>query len=330
MNKFLLMTFAIAAFLNHDVQSQPYPSKPIRFIVPFSAGGGNDVLARLIGQGLTSRLGVSIVVDNRDGASTIIGTEIAAKSPPDGYTIYMGNNSSLAINPALSLATNPGIFKKLPYDAVKDFAPIVAVAKAPFVLVVNPAVPVKNAKELIELARSQPGKLNYASGGVGISTHLAGELLKNMAKIDIVLVTYRGASQMMAAVVGGEVQMTFTNIVSSLPQIKSGRLRAIAVTGLQRSVALPDVQTVEESSGLKGYEAGVWYGVLAPAKTPADIVLKLNATITQVLNDNKVRDRIVSDGANTIAGTPAEFASLIRTDIDKWSRVIKQAGLKLE
>jgi tripartite-type tricarboxylate transporter receptor subunit TctC len=320
MNKTALLLFLLAWMAGAAVSAPPYPVKPIRFIVPFTAGGGSDVMARLLGQALSARLGVAVVVDNRDGASTIVGTDIAAKSPPDGYTLYLGNNSSFAINPALAYAVNPGIFGHLPYDAMRDFSPITLIAKAPFALVVNPAVPAVDLRQLIELARARPGQFNYASGGIGVAPHLAGELLKNMAKIDIVLVTYRGAAQMMTAVMGGEVQMTFTNIATALPQIRAGKLRAIAVTGLQRSSALPDIQTIDEVNGLKGYEAGVWYGVVAPANTPRDIIARLNLEIRQVMQDAKLRERLGAAGVQSVAelaglanGAHARVAGIVVT-----------------
>lgn len=309
-------------FPSANAAGQDYPAKPIRYIVPFPPGGGNDVLARELGAHLSEVLGQPVVIDNRAGASTIIGTEMAAKSPSDGYTILMGNNSALAINVAL--------FKKLPYDAVKDFAPVSLLASAPFVLLIHPAVKAKTVKELVVLALAQPGRLHFASAGTGISTHLAGELFKTLAKIDIVHVPYRGSGPALTETMGGQVEMLFNNVVSSLPYIKAGRLRPLGVTSTSRSAALPEIPTVEEAGGLKGYEAGVWYGVVAPANTPKTIIAKLNAAFTQVLVNPRVRERLNADGAIIIGGTPERFRQVMLSDIKKWSDVIKQAGISLD
>ncbi len=309
-------------FLAGTAIAQTYPVKPIRYVVPFPPGGGNDILAREIGQHLQVFLGKAVVVENKSGASTIIGTDFVAKAAPDGYTILMGNNSALAINASL--------FEKLPYDPIRDFAPVTLLASVPFVILVHPAVPARTLAEFIELARARPGQLYFASAGVGISTHLAGELLKTMAKIDIVHIPYKGAGPALTDTIGGQVQMTVNNLVSSIPHMKAGRLRGLAVTGTARSSAMPDLPTVDEAGHLKGYEASAWYGIVAPAKTPREIVNRLNAEVNRTLNIPQVRDRLNADGATIFGGTPEEFGRVIRADVQKWADVIKQANIKLE
>lgn len=319
----LLCAFALLhTLVTAPAIAQNYPVKPIRYVVPFPPGGGNDILAREIGQHLSVLLGKAVVVENKAGASTIIGTDFVAKAAPDGYTILMGNNSALAINPSL--------FEKLPYDPLRDFAPVTLLASVPFVILVHPSVPAKSLSELIDLARARPGQLHFASAGVGISTHLAGELLKTMAKINIVHIPYKGAGPALTDTIGGQVQMTVTNLVSSIPHMKAGRLRALAVTGTARSSAMPDLPTVDEAGNLKGYEASAWYGIVVPAKTPREIINRLNAEVNRTLNIAQVRERLNADGATIFGGTPEEFGRVMRADIQKWAEVIKQANIKLE
>jgi tripartite-type tricarboxylate transporter receptor subunit TctC len=270
---------------------------------------------------LAEPLGQTVIVDNRPGASTIIGTEIAAKSPPDGYTIFMGNNSTLCIN--------PNLYAKLPYDPVKDFAPVSLLASAPFVLLVHPSLPARSVKELIALARSRPGELNYGSAGVGLSAHLAGEMFNLMAQVKTVHVPYKGAGPAMIDLIAGHIQFVFNNVLSALPHVRSRRLRALAVTSPQRSPMLPDLPTVAES-GLAGYEAGAWYAVLAPARTPAPIVTRLNTEFVKVLQQPRVQERITSDGASVIGSTAEILAKTIEADIARWGRVIRQANLSLD
>ena len=312
----------LLALVAEPALAQNYPVKPIRYVVPFPPGGGNDILAREIGQHLSVLLGKAVVVENKAGASTIIGTDFVAKAAPDGYTILMGNNSALAINASL--------FEKLPYDPIRDFAPVTLLASVPFVILVHPSVPAKSLLELIDLARARPGQLHFASAGVGISTHLAGELLKTMAKINIVHIPYKGAGPALTDTIGGQVQMTVTNLVSSIPHMKAGRLRALAVTGTARSSAMPDLPTVEEAGNLKGYEASAWYGIVVPAKTPREIINRLNAEVNRTLNIAQVRERLNADGATIFGGTPEEFGRVMRADVQKWADVIKQANIKLE
>ena len=306
-----------------DTLAQPYPSKAIRIIVPAPPGGGNDTLAREIGQNLSGSMGQPVVVDNRPGASMMIAGGLAAKSAPDGYTILMGNTSVLSIN--------PGLFPNLPYDSVKDFAPITMLASAPFVLLVHPSLPAKSVKELIALAKAHPGKLNFASSGAGIANHLAGEMMKAMTKIDMVHVPYKGGGPALIALIAGEVDMFFTNVPSGLTHLKSGRLRALAVTGAKRSIALPEVPAMREMGPqLTDYEVTSWYGMVAPATTPREIINKLNSEMVRILENPKVRGRFASEGADIVGNTPEEFGRAIRDDIERWKRVIKHTGIKVE
>ncbi len=320
---YLVGLFAAIACLPFvpTASAQSYPTKAIRFIVPFPPGGGNDILARELAQSVSEPLGVPIVVDNKPGASTIIGTELAAKASPDGYSIFMGNNSTLTINPSL--------FQKLPYDPVKDFSPVSLLASAPFLLLVHPSVPAKSVNELIALARAKPGRLNFGSAGTGIVTHLAGEMLKSMARIEMVHVPYKGAGPALTDLIGGQIDLVFNNVLSALPHVRSARLRALAVTSRERSNVLPDLPTVAES-GLSGYEATVWYAVLVPARTPQDAVNRLNAEFVKAVSSPKVRNRLTADGASVIGSQPDALATAIQSDLVRWARVIKQAGLKLD
>ena len=310
-----------ALFVASSAWPQSYPFKPVRFIVPFPPGGGNDLLARELAQHLSEPLGQPVVVDNRPGASTIIGTELAAKAPPDGHSIFMGNNSTLCIN--------PNLYKKLPYDAVKDFAPVSLLASAPFVLLVHPALPVKSVKDLLALARAHPGELNYGSAGIGIATHLAGEMFNLLGNVKTVHIPYKGAGPAMSDLIAGHIQFTFNNVLTALPHVRSGRLRALAVTSKTRSAVLPDLPAVAES-GMPGYEAGVWYAVLVPARTAPQIVNRLHGEFTRALQNPKVQERISGDGAQVIGSTPAVLGKTIEEDIARWEKVIRQAGLALD
>jgi tripartite-type tricarboxylate transporter receptor subunit TctC len=301
--------------------AQSYPSKPIRFIVPFPPGGGNDLLARELAAHLAEPLGQQVVVDNRPGASTLIGTELAARAPADGHTIFMGNNSTLCIN--------PNLYRKLPYDPVKVFSPVSLLASAPFVLLVHPSLPVKSVKDLLSLARARPGQLNYGSAGIGITTHLAGEMFNLMGKVRTVHIPYKGAGPAMTDLIAGHIQFAFNNILSALPHVRSGRLRALAVTSTSRGAVLPDLPTIAES-GLAGYEAGAWYAVLVPARTSPQIVDRLYDEFTKVLRNPKVEERIKGDGAQVIGSTPAVLGRTIEEDIARWGKVIRQAGLALD
>ena len=261
-----------------------------------------------------------MVVDNRPGASTLIGAEAAAKASPDGYTLFMGNNSTLTINPHL--------YKKLPYDAVRDFAPLSLLASAPFVLLAHPSVPAQSVKELIALARQRPGQLNFGSSGLGIATHLAGEMFKLMARVDIVHIPYKGAAPALTDLIGGQIELLFNNVISAMPHVRSGRLRALAVTSKTRSHALPQVPAVAEA-GLPDYEASVWYAVLAPARAPAPVLTRLHGEFVKALQQPRVQDRLASDGASIVGSTPEVLARTIEADLARWGKVIKQNGISL-
>ncbi len=302
------------------VAAQEYPSKPVRLIVPFAPGGGNDIVARAIAQQLSASLGRQFVVDNRAGAGGVVGAELAAKSPADGYTLFLGGVGSHAVN--------PNLHAKLPYDPVTDFAPITLIASAPSVLVVHPSVPARTIEEFTALAKANPGKLNFASNGNGSSAQLAAVLYESMAGVRMVHVPYKGLAPALADLLSGEVQLMFSSMVAIIPHIKTGRLRALAVTGRRRSPLLPEVPTLEES-GLRGYEAGSWYGILAPAGTPPQIVAKLNAEIVQALQQPAIRERLAAEGAEAIGGTPGEFAAHINAELARVGKLLRD-GVRLE
>ncbi|MBI4190325.1 MAG: tripartite tricarboxylate transporter substrate binding protein [Betaproteobacteria bacterium] len=300
--------------------AQVYPAKSIRLIVGFPPGGAVDIVARIVGQKLAERLGQQVVVDNRAGAGSVIASEITARAAPDGYTLLLI---------AAAHAVNAGFQKKLPYDPVKDFAAVMLVTSAPNVLVANPSFPAKSVTELIEIARARPGQLNFASGGSGTSAHLAGELLKQMAKIDLTHVPYKGAAPALTDVISGQIQLLFSSLPGALPQIKAGRVKAIAVTSTKRSGAAPEIPTVAES-GVAGYEAANWNGMLAPAATPKPIVGKLNAEMLRVLRGTDVIDAISRQGADPRGGTPEEFEGYLKSEIAKWTKVIRDIGVRPE
>ena len=312
---------AVIAICTAPALAQQYPTKPVRMIVPFAPGGGADFVARVVGTKVTEQLGQQVIIDNRAGAAGSIGAEIAAKSPPDGHTLLLGSAGPLTINPSL--------YAKLPYDAVRDFAPVSLVTMMPFVLVVHPTLPVKNVKELIALARSRPGQLNYATPGTGSTTHLANELLKSMARVDITHVPYKGVAPAATDLISGQVQMMSGDLSTLLPHVKSGRMRPLAVTSARRSSLVPEIPTVAES-GLPGYEASGWFGVLAPAATPQAIVARLNAAIVKGVAGDDAKTRLGAFGGDIATGTPEQFASHIRAEGAKWGKLIKTLGLKGE
>jgi tripartite-type tricarboxylate transporter receptor subunit TctC len=317
----VLVLFALcAAQIQHAAAQAPggYPSRPIRMIAPSSPGGPVDVLARILAHGMTGTLGQQIVVENRAGAAGQIGAELVAKSAPDGYTLLLGFSGPLAISPNMN--------EKTPYDSLRDFAPVSQVAAAPYVLLVHPTVPAKSVKELVALARSRPGKMNFASGGNGTGLHMAGELLNFTASIKIVHVPYKGAGPGIAAMMGGEVDMMFNGVAAALPHIKSGKVRAIAVGGDKRSPLVPELPTVAES-GLKFNTTG-WYGVVAPRGTPQPVVARLHAETVKALNLPVIKDQLVKLGVDSVGSTPDQFATLIREEFATWAKVIKAAGLK--
>ena len=301
-------------------QSERYPTKPIRFIVPQPPSGTADILARMIGQKLSESLRQQVVVDNRPGASGTIGSDLVAKARPDGYTILMTLTSH---------TTTPSMYAKLPYDPIKDFAPLSMVASAALILVVNPAVPVHSVKELIALAKARPNQLNFTSAAIGSGGHLAGELLKSMAGFSATYVNYRGTGPAIIALLGNEVQFMFAGLLPAQVQIKANKLRAVAVTSAKRSALIPDLPTVAES-GLPGFEVIGWYGVLAPAGTPQSIVRRLNTEIVKVLGLPDIRERIAGQGAEVVGDTPAQFDAFLRADMARWAPVIKASGARAE
>jgi tripartite-type tricarboxylate transporter receptor subunit TctC len=297
-----------------------YPAKPIRFIVPFPAGSGTDIIARLVAIKLSESLKQQVVIDNRPGASTIIGTEIVAKAPPDGYTIIIASNNH---------AINVALFAKLPFDPVKDFAAVGELALLPFILVVHPSVPVKSVKDLIALARANPGKLTYASTGNGTPPHVAGELLKQLTKIDIVHVPYKGSAAALTDVVAGQVPFMFVNTLSSVQYVRAGRLRAIAVGTRKRISIMPELPTLIES-GVPDFDVSLWAGVLTTAGTPAEIIAKLNREIVAVLALPDVKEKLKTEGAEVMPSTPDEFGALIVSEIDRLGKIARAAKMRVD
>ncbi len=298
--------------------AQSYPAKPVRVIVPFPPGGPTDVVARGISQKMAEGLGQAIVIENRGGAGGALGTELVSKSPADGYTLLMGTIGGLAV--AMSLLPNRG------YDTLRDFAPITQAVNVTNILVIHPSVPAKSVKELLATARARPGQLNYASSGNGTVTHLAGELLKLMGKVNIVHVPYKGGSPALASLVSGETDMSYENSLIILPQIKAGKVKALAVTGAKRSPLLPELPTIGET--LPGYSASGWYGLVAPAATPKDALARLSAAAVKALRAPDVVERLASQGAEAVGNTPEEWGGFIRAEIDKWAKVVKAANMK--
>jgi tripartite-type tricarboxylate transporter receptor subunit TctC len=301
--------------------AQGYPAKPVRMIVAYPPGGGTDIVGRVVAQKLGESLGHSVVVENRGGASGNIGTEFAARAAPDGYTILMGNVAPNAINVSL--------FKSLPFDPVADLVPVSLVASTPNILVVHPSTPARTVKELIALAKAKPGVLNFASAGVGSSSHLAGELFHILAGADIVHVPYKGAGPAMVDVLSGQIQLYFATMPAAMPHVKSGKLAPIAVTSARRSPALPDLPTIAEA-GVPGYEASTWYGVLAPAHTAQAVVARLHGEIVRVLADAALRERLADQGFEPVGNSPEEFGAYIKSEIVKWGKVIRDAGIRPE
>ena len=301
--------------------SQEYPAKPIRLLVPYPAGGSFDIFARVIAQKLSIAFERQIVVDNRGGASGIIAAELVARAAPDGYTLLFGGAGTLSIQPAMSAT--------LPYDAVKDYAPVSMVATAPHILVVHPALPVKNVQDLIALAKAKPGALNYASGGSGGPPHLAAEQVRFMTGTDIVHVPYNGGAQATTATVGGQVQIYFSSMASALPLIKEGRLRGLGVTSAQRTAAAPEFPTIAEA-GVPGYELLTWFAVVAPAATPKPVITRLSGEIVKAVENADTRKRFLDLATDPASSTPEALGAFIRSEISKWSKLIKSAGIKGE
>lgn len=303
-----------------SARSAAYPTKPIRLIVPLTAGGPTDILARIIAAPLGESLGQQVIVDNRPGAGGNIGADIAAKSLPDGYTLFMGTSGPLSINSSL--------YPKLPFDPIRDFAPVILTASAPFVVIVHPGVPAHNLKELIALARAKPGQLNYGSVS-GSASHLSTELFKMSAGVNMMHIPYKGAAPATTDVIAGQIQLSFASTPGSIPVVKAGKVRAIGVTSAKRIAKLPDVPTVAESA-LPGYEASVWYGVVAPAGTPRDVVQRLNHGIARIVAEPVHRDRMLASDFEPTTSTPEQFAAFIRSETAKWAKVVKASGAKPE
>jgi tripartite-type tricarboxylate transporter receptor subunit TctC len=295
-----------------------YPARPVRVIVPQSAGGSTDLAARIVLQRMGESMGQTFVVDNRPGAGSLNGTETVAKAAPDGYTL---------LSVAASFSINPSLHERLPFDPMADFAPITRFAALPHILVVHPTLPVKSVKELIAVAKAKPGELNYASSGVATSTHLAAELFRHLTGVNMVQVPYKGGAPGMVALVGGEVQLYFATISTALPHVKAGRIRALAVTSAKRSVVAPEYPTIAEA-GVRGYEHASWVGLLAPGRTPAPIISTLHGHATQALARDEVRSALLRDGLEAIGDSPQEFAALIKAEVSKWRKVVKAAGIK--
>ena len=306
----LLAVFPVVAI------AQQYPSKPVRIIVPTAPGGGADFVGRLLAHGLNQSLGQPVIVDNRGGGGTTIGVSLAAKSPPDGYTLLLQHNS---------LAFNATFYRKLPYDTLKDLAPVGLLGRQPNVLVVHPGVAAKSVRELLDMARVKPGGLNYGSGGIGTASHLATEMLELMASVDMTHVPYKGLGPALTDLLGGRVQLIISTMASALPYAKAGKLRPLAVTTAQRSVFFPEVPTMNEA-GVKGYEFSTWYGVLAPARTPPAIVDRVNAVMRTALASPTLKEQFAAQGLETGGSTPQEFAAYLRSEVAKWGRVVKASG----
>ncbi|HYK15853.1 MAG TPA: tripartite tricarboxylate transporter substrate binding protein [Burkholderiales bacterium] len=315
---FALAAAATLAAAASGSSAQSYPNRPVRILVPFPAGAGVDIVARMLGLPLTDLWGQAAVVDNRPGAGGTIACELAAKAAPDGYTLLLGNISTFAMAPSL--------YKKVNYDPVQSFAPITLVNTSANVLVAHPSVPATTTQALIALAKAKPGQINYASAGSGTSPHLAAELFKSMAGVDLVHVPYKGSPQALTDLLGGQTQIMFASLVSALPHIRQTRLRALGVTSLKRAAALPDLPAISEA-GLRGYDVSVWMGIVAPAGTPPAIIAQLNRQIAALLQSPDIRERLAVQGLEAASNSPAEFRSYIASEVRKWAVVIKQAGV---
>ena len=301
--------------------AQPYPSKPIRFVVGFGAGGGNDMIARTLGRKLTESMGQQVVVDNRSGGAGIVAAVTVSKAPPDGYTLFAGSISTLA--------TNVSMHSKLPYDPVRDFAPVTTTTLSPYLFAVNPSVPAATLKEFIALAKTTPGKINYASAGSGGGNHLSQEMFKFMTGIDMAHVPYKGAAEQVTALIAGEVQMSCIQVQVALPQVRGGRLRALGITSAQRLAIAPDVPTLAEA-GVPGYEATSWQGVVVPAGTPRAIVYRLQTEIARALQSPEVMERLAAEGSTAGGITPEAFAAYIKSETAKWAKVVKMSGARAD
>ena len=317
----IVFACALASCVVVDASAQAqYPTKPVRLIVPSSAGGGSDIVARIVAPKLGERLGQQVVVENRAGAGTMIGGEAVARAAPDGYTLLMGIST---------LATNPAIYKKVSYNALTDFAPITLVLSAPNILVVHPSLPVKSVKELIWFSQARPNQVNFASAGTGTNPHLSMELFLSMANLKMVHIPYKGSAPAIIDLIAGQVPVSMATMLTGLPHVRANRLRALGVSSAQRTAVARDVPTISES-GVPGYEAVQWYGVLAPAQTPKEIVTRLHRELVAVLQSSDVKERFAADGGDPGGNTPEEFARYLRNETEKWAKVVKAAGIKQE
>jgi len=313
--RILLAALAIAL----PAAAQTYPAKPVRVIVPFAPGGPSDLLARTFGQKLAAMWGQPVVIDNRAGANGVLGTEAAAKSAPDGYTLSIGSNGTHGINASL--------YARLPYDTVKDFAPVTRLAQVPFLIVAHPSLPARTLKDLVQLARTRPGQVSCSSGGS--PSQLAAELFKSMVRIDVLVVPYKGAAPAVTEVIGGQISMTFAGVALAMPHVRAGRLRGLAVTGLNRSPVAPEIPTVDEAA-VPGFEVSTWYGLFAPAGTSAAIVDRINQAVVKSAQLEDVRARLTAQAFEPLADTPEQFAALVSTEIAKWAKVVKDSGARVE
>jgi tripartite-type tricarboxylate transporter receptor subunit TctC len=317
-----LLAAALTLAVVGPAHAQAWPARPVRIVVPYPPGGIGDTVTRALAQGLADGLGQPFVIDNKPGASQMIGAELVAKAQPDGHTLFLGSVSSLAINVNSQ--------KKLGYDPLKDFAPVSMAFYSPLYLVVNPSVPARSVPELIALAKAQPGKLTFASIGQGGSIHLAGELFRSMAGLDMVHVAYKGSAPALTDVIGGQVSLMFDAGVSALPQVRAGKLRGLAVTSSRRSASTPELPTVAEAGSLPGYEATIWFGLVAPAGTPREAVQRLSQELVRITRQAALRERFAPQGVELSATTPEEFADIIRAEIPKWGKVLKDANVAPE
>jgi len=320
MKNLMAFTFTALATVTGAVFAQTFPAKPVRIVVAFPPGGGVDIVARAVGPKLTEIWRQQVIVDNRAGASGMIGTEFAARAAPDGHTIFIGTLGNLAVNPHL--------FPKMAVDPLRDFVPVTLVVAVHFVMVAHPSLPARNVKELIALARARPGQINYSSSGAGGAPHLGGELFKVMAKVNLVHVPYKGSGPSFQDLLGGHVSMTFDSLVQSLPYIKSGKLKALAVLGKMRSPLLPEVPTIAET--VPGYDLTNWFGLVAPAATPREIIAKLNEDWAKVLLNPEVRTKLSGMGADVVGNKPEEFGAFMKAETAKWAKLVKEAHIRAE
>ncbi len=320
LKKSVFVIAAAALVLMHlDAPAQGYPSRPVRLVAPFPPGGSTDLLARIVAQKLTEAWGQQVIVENRGGAGGTIGVDYAARSAPDGYTIVMGHIGTFGVNPTL--------YPKLPYDAIKDFAPITLLAMVPNGLAVHPSLPIRSVKELLAIARARPGQLSYGSGGNGSAAHLAVEYFRLLAKVDLLHIPYKGTGPAIVDLISGQTTMMITGMPALMPHVKTGRLRLLAVGTAKRLTVMPELPTIAEA-GVPGYEATQWYGILAPAATPREIIAKLNTEIVKVLRRADVKSRLAADGAETVGNTPEQFSAHIKAEIARWAPVVRASGAR--